>query len=61
MTWTTLGPDGALIHVWVSLVALIVLALAYALYLLYRVIQLHRLGQRMQDEGLEEDQEGEEP
>jgi len=36
------------------------LALAYALSLLYKVIQL-RVGQRMKAEGLEEDQEGEEP
>ena len=61
MTWTTLGPEGVPAYLWVSLVALTVLALVYALCLLDRVIQLHRVGQRMQVEDLEEDQEGREP
>ncbi|MFH2111691.1 MAG: hypothetical protein ABIJ47_10590 [Candidatus Bathyarchaeota archaeon] len=60
MTWTTIGPGGAIQPVTLALFAVTALTLAYALGLLYRVLQMRRPG-RVPAEGLEEDLEAEEP
>ena len=60
MTWTTVNPLGPSQPVAGVLILVTLLALGYALGLLYRVLQMRCPG-RVPAEGPEEDREGEEP
>ena len=57
MTWTTLSPYGVTVPLVGAIMALTLIALVYALGLLYSVVQMGE-GHPTPDEGLEE---GEEP
>lgn len=59
MTWTTAALEAVSVHVWLSLVVLAVVALAYGLGLLFEVAKRRRLGEALArlEDGYEEDLE----